>query len=143
MMIVQDEEIVADEDRRSTKENIDEPFVGQCFISEKDAFIFYQNYARMKGFLVRKGRSDNKKGERKRRDIFCHHEGKPKPKMIDYSKQQRNRGSARCDCKAHMRIKLRRVNQISPEQQWQVTKFVKEHNHALLSTHKVQSLPFN
>ena len=73
MMIVQDEEIVADEDSLSTEESIDETFVGQCFISEEDAFVFYQNYARMKGFSIRKGRSDNKKGERKRRDIFCHH----------------------------------------------------------------------
>ncbi|GKC62989.1 protein FAR1-related sequence 11, partial [Tanacetum coccineum] len=135
MMIVEDEEIIVDEDSCSEKENKCEPFVGQCFLTEEDAFVFYKNYARMKGFSIRKGRSDNKRGERKRRDIFCHYEGKPKPKVIDYSKQQRNRGSVRRDCKAHMRIKLRKVNQISLEQ-WQVTKFVKEHNHALLSTHK-------
>ncbi|GKE82340.1 hypothetical protein Tco_1552340 [Tanacetum coccineum] len=62
MMTVENEEIIVDEDSCSEKENKCEPFVGQCFVTEEDAFIFYKNYARTKGFSIRKGRSENKKG---------------------------------------------------------------------------------
>ncbi|XP_071708901.1 protein FAR1-RELATED SEQUENCE 11-like [Rutidosis leptorrhynchoides] len=72
--------------------DLDEPLVGQCFLSEEEAFAFYQNYAKRNGFAIRKGRFVNKNGEKSRRDFFCHREGKPKVKMVDYSKQQRNRG---------------------------------------------------
>ena len=47
------EENIVDEDI-DEKENIDEPFVGQCFLSEEEAFVFYVKYARKKGFSVRK-----------------------------------------------------------------------------------------
>ena len=83
---------------------------------------------------------ENKNDVKKRRDFFCHREGKPGTKVVDYSKQQRNRGSTRCECKAYMRIKLKRINEIFPEE-WQVTKFVAEHNHVLLSTQEVRFLP--
>ena len=36
-------------------ENEFEPFVGQCFLSEEEAFIFYKNYANQYGFIIRKG----------------------------------------------------------------------------------------
>ncbi|GKA39611.1 hypothetical protein Tco_0732162 [Tanacetum coccineum] len=45
------EEDIVDEDI-DEKENIDEPFVGQCFLSEEEAFVFYVKYAIMKGFSV-------------------------------------------------------------------------------------------
>lgn len=32
------------------------PFVGQIFLSEEEAFIFYKRYAYLYGFLIRKGR---------------------------------------------------------------------------------------
>ncbi|XP_071728846.1 protein FAR1-RELATED SEQUENCE 11-like [Rutidosis leptorrhynchoides] len=60
--------------------------------------------------------------------------------MVDHSKQQRNRGSTRCECNAYMRIKLRRINEIFPKE-WQVTSFNIEHNHDLLSTEEVRFLP--
>nr|GFB87063.1 protein FAR1-related sequence 11 [Tanacetum cinerariifolium] len=104
------------------KDNIDEPFVSQCFLSEEEAFVFYVKYARMKRFSVRKGRFENKNGVKKRRDFFCHRQGKAETKVVNYSKLQRNRGSSRCECKAYMRIKLKRINEIFPEE-WQVTKF--------------------
>nr|GEW44659.1 protein FAR1-related sequence 11 [Tanacetum cinerariifolium] len=129
------EDNIVDEDI-DEKENIDEPFVGQCFLSEEEAFVFYVNYARMKGFSVRKGRFKNKNGMKKRCDFFCYRQGKAETKVVDYSKQQRNQGSSRCECKAYMRIKLKRINEIFPEE-WQVTKFVTDHNHVLLSTQKV------
>ena len=33
-------------------ENEFEPFVGQCFLSEEEAFIFYKNYANRYGFTI-------------------------------------------------------------------------------------------
>ena len=38
-----------------------EPFVGQCFPSEKEAFIFYKNYANQYGFTIRKSCTEKKK----------------------------------------------------------------------------------
>nr|KAJ0201571.1 hypothetical protein LSAT_V11C600301820 [Lactuca sativa] len=136
------EETATEEHSQNNKTIFDEPFVGQYFLSEEEALIFYQNYARKKGFSVRKGRFMNKKtGERKRRDFFCHHEGKSEFKK-DYTKKKktRNRGYTRCECKAHMRITLIRINEIFPEE-WQVTKFVAAHNHVLLNAQEVRFLP--
>ena len=45
-------------------ENEFESFVGQCFLSEEEAFIFYKNYANQDGFTIRKGRSEKKKMEK-------------------------------------------------------------------------------
>ncbi|PWA79294.1 helicase [Artemisia annua] len=112
-IIGQEEEIVVYEDSHSTKKALgtNEPFVGQCFLSEEEALVFYKNYATIKGFSVRKGRFDNDKGERIRRDFLCHREGSSETKVIDSSKQQRNSRSKRCECDAHMRIKLRKINE--------------------------------
>ena len=40
-----------------------EPFVGQCFLSEEEAFVFYKNYANQIGFTIRKGRRRKKMGK--------------------------------------------------------------------------------
>ena len=45
-------------------ENEFEPFVGQCFSSEEETFIFYKNYANRYGFTIRKGRIEKKKKEK-------------------------------------------------------------------------------
>ncbi|KAL4569221.1 hypothetical protein LXL04_024856 [Taraxacum kok-saghyz] len=84
----------------------------------KKLLFFYQSYARKNGFSVRKGRFVNKKtGERKRRDFFVTVKENQSPKRI--SQKKRNRGYTKCECKAHMRITLRRINEIFPEE-WQV-----------------------
>ena len=57
-------------------ENEFEPFVGQCFLSEKEAFMFYKNYANRYGFTIRKCRFITKNGENVRYDFFCHREGR-------------------------------------------------------------------
>ncbi|PWA55515.1 Protein FAR1-RELATED SEQUENCE 11 [Artemisia annua] len=122
-------------------EIVDTPFIGQCFLSEEEAFAFYQKFAKHNGFSIRKGRFTNDKdGEMNRRDFFCHRQGKPDPKKVDHSKEQRNRGSSRCGCKAHMRIALRKTNEIFPEE-WHVATFSLEHNHELLSAKEVRFLP--
>ncbi|KAG5530132.1 hypothetical protein RHGRI_030489 [Rhododendron griersonianum] len=116
----------------SLVENDFQPFPGQCFLSEEEAFIFYK----------KKGRFITKNGEVKRRDFFCHREGKTPLKIVDPSKEQRNRLSLKCGCQAHMRIKLRKSSDIFP-QEWHVTTFVVDHNHELLSPSETRFLPSN
>ncbi|KAH9608447.1 hypothetical protein KSS87_019322 [Heliosperma pusillum] len=90
-------EVVKSNDFRN--ENINrnsfEPFVGQCFLSEEEAFRFYENFARGSGFSIRRGRFETKDGIMFRRDFFCHREGFPRKKMVEPSKEQRNRSSMR------------------------------------------------
>ncbi|KAL4353208.1 hypothetical protein GQ457_06G016000 [Hibiscus cannabinus] len=89
-------------------EQDDEPFIGQTFESEDETFVFYNNYAKQHGFVVRKDRSDTRNGRTIRRDILCHRAGKQRLKVADHSKPQRNKKSSKCDCKAYMRITLKR-----------------------------------
>lgn len=90
-----------------------EPFVGQTFLSEDEAWIFYQKYAHLHGFSIRKDQTEKRDGHQIiRRDFFCHR-GRTQPlKEIDPNKEQRNSLSSKCNCKAHLRIKLRRCNEI-------------------------------
>ncbi|KAF7124416.1 hypothetical protein RHSIM_Rhsim12G0119700 [Rhododendron simsii] len=119
-----------------------DPFIGQCFLSEEEAFIFYKKYACANGFSIRKDRTDKKNGEVQRRDFCCQCEGKAPLKLCDPSKEQRKRKSVRCGCKARMRITLRKSFDIFP-QEWQVSEFVKDHNHELLTPLEVRFLPAN
>jgi hypothetical protein len=50
-----------DEQETITIKNCFEPFIGQCFLSEEEAFGFYENYAKRSGFSIRKGRFLKKK----------------------------------------------------------------------------------
>ena len=97
-------------------ENEFEPFVGQCFLSEEEAFIFYKNYANRNGFTIRKGRSEKKNGEIGRHNFFRHREGRQSLKMVNPSKEQRNRTSLKCGCKARLTIVLRKSIDIFPKE---------------------------
>nr|XP_043614572.1 protein FAR1-RELATED SEQUENCE 11-like [Erigeron canadensis] len=70
-----------------------EPFIGQTFSTFQEAFVFYENCAKQYGFTVRKDRSHKRNDTTVRRDICCHREGKKRLKLVDISKNQRNRGS--------------------------------------------------
>ena len=61
---------------------------------------------------------------------------------MDPSKEQRNRKSLKCGCKTHLTIVLRKSIDIFPKE-WQVTIFVVDHNHELLSLSSVRFLPAN
>ena len=113
-------------------ENEFESFVGQCFLSEEEAFIFYRNYANRYGFTIWKGCIEEKKGEIARCDFFCYRQGKQPLKIVDPSKEQWNKKSLKCGCKAHLSIILRKSFDIFPWE-WHVTKFVIDHNHDLFS----------
>ncbi|KAL6569584.1 hypothetical protein OROMI_014098 [Orobanche minor] len=114
-----------------------EPFVGQCFLSEEETYVFYQNYTKKQGFSIRKARFDkNKEGNIKRRDFVCHRAGLQPSKILDPFKNQRNTGSNRCGCKAHMRVTLKKIFDIFPEE-WHVSELSVKHNHELLSQEEV------
>ncbi|GMI66526.1 FAR1-related sequence 11 [Hibiscus trionum] len=120
----------------------DEPFIGQTFESEDETFTFYNNYAKRHGFVDRKDRSDTRKGRTIRRNILCHRAGKQRLKVADHFKPQRNTKSLKCDCKAHMRITLKKSFDIFLEE-WHVTKFVNLHNHSMISLEAMRFLPTN
>ena len=89
-----------------------ESFVGQTFLTEEEAWIFYHNYAHGNGFSITKDRTQKKEGKIVRRDFFCHR-GRNQPlKEIDLTKEQRNIVSLKCNSNAHIRIKCRRCNEI-------------------------------
>ena len=119
-----------------------EPFVGQCFLSEEEAFIFYKNYANQNGFTIRKGCSKKKNGEIGRRNFFCYRESRQPLKMVDPSKEQQNRKSLKCGCKARLTLVLRKPIDIFLKE-WHVTIFVVDHDHKLLSPSSVRFLPTN
>ena len=75
-------------------------------------------------------------------DFFCHWQGKQPLKIVDPSKEQRNRKSLKCECKAHLSIILWKLFDIFP-QEWHVTKFVVDHNHDLFSPSEVRFLLAN
>lgn len=133
-------EEVMEEEQQSEDINF-EPFVGQGFLSEEEAYLFYHKYAKQRGFSIRKARFDkNKDGKVKRRDFVCHREGVQPPKFVNPLMKQRHKVSTRCECKAHMRITLKKHFDIFPEQ-WHVTEFRGEHNHDLLTQEEVCFLP--
>ncbi|XVF54423.1 hypothetical protein PTKIN_Ptkin05aG0179100 [Pterospermum kingtungense] len=137
--------ISMEENERDNENSVElefEPFVGQCFLSEEEAFAFYQNYAKRNGFSIRRSRTDKKHGELRKRDFVCRRSGRPPLKVVNVFKKQRNRKSAKCECRAHLRISLRRSFDDIPLE-WQVTQFVSSHNHPLLSSSQVGSLPNN
>ena len=48
--------VIEEYEDMSSIENEFEPFVGQCFLCEEEAFIFYKNYGNWNGFTIQKGR---------------------------------------------------------------------------------------
>lgn len=107
-----------------------EPHVGMEFDSEDDARRFYNDYARRVGFVVRvmQRRRSEIDGRTLARRLGCNKQGfSPNTKgMIGPDKKPRP--SAREGCKATILFKLEKSGK------WVVTRFVKEHNHALVVT---------
>jgi len=58
---IDETEVIEEYENINSIENGFEPFVGQCFLSEEEAFNFYKNYANRCGFTIRKGRFEKKK----------------------------------------------------------------------------------
>lgn len=104
---------------------IDEPYLGQEFVSEAEAHAFYNAYATRVGFVIRVS-----KLSRSRRDgsvigraLVCNKEGFRMPDKRE--KIVRQRAETRVGCRAM--IMVRKLN----SGLWSITKFVKEHTHDL------------
>ncbi|CAJ2661013.1 protein FAR1-RELATED SEQUENCE 3-like [Trifolium pratense] len=104
---------------------IEEPYLGQEFVSEAEAHAFYNAYATRVGFVIRVS-----KLSRSRRDgsvigraLVCNKEGFRMPDKRE--KIVRQRAETRVGCRAM--IMVRKLN----SGLWSITKFVKEHTHPL------------
>ncbi|XP_018829021.1 protein FAR1-RELATED SEQUENCE 12-like isoform X2 [Juglans regia] len=103
-----------------------EPYVGQEFESEEGAHAFYSAYGMRVGFVTRINYLSRSKldGSIIGRTLVCNKEGYRKPYRID-KKNSKPRIATRVGCKAMLSVR-----KLSTEK-WVVTKFVKEHTHAL------------
>ncbi|WVZ77422.1 hypothetical protein U9M48_025287 [Paspalum notatum var. saurae] len=102
------------------------PKVGMIFDTEKEAYDFYNNYARCVGFSIRrsftKTRAD---GTIYCKYLVCSNEGLTAAK---------HRTSTRSDCKARLQF------YISREGKWTVKKVELDHNHFLVSPDRAHTL---
>lgn len=116
---------------------IQEPYEGMEFESEEAARVFYNEYAMSVGFGCRisRNRRSRKDGETIARNFVCCKEGfRLKKGKDNEGRIQRNRTVTREGCKAMITVKKTNLGK------WIVSKFIKEHNHALLSPNEVCSL---
>ncbi|XP_057444179.1 protein FAR1-RELATED SEQUENCE 5-like [Lotus japonicus] len=108
------------------------------FPNRQVAYEFYNLYARVKGFSVRKSKVfKTKKGQIVWQDFLCHKEGFREEKNIMRENRQREtKVETRCGCCAKMRICL-----VGESGRWHVASFVDCHNHAMLEGKQSSMLP--
>lgn len=106
------------------------PILGMIFSTDEDAFNFYNNYARSKGFGIRLRYShkSNKTNKIYRRRYVCSKEGfkNLKDKRFDEGVAKRRR-ETRTGCLAMLQVKL-------SNEEWKVEKFSNIHNHPMIVT---------
>jgi hypothetical protein len=113
-----------------------EPFEGMEFASIEDVKNYYVSYAKNKGFSFRMGRVTKSRTNGKviGQEILCSKEGFRSKKNL-----KKENGSfivhdqTRVGCKAMLYIKKK-------EDQWVISKFIKDHNHELFSPRSSQFL---
>ncbi|XP_065617349.1 protein FAR1-RELATED SEQUENCE 5 isoform X3 [Quercus suber] len=106
----------------------DEPYVGREFESEEAAHAFYSAYSMRVGFITRINYLSRSKldGSVIGRTIVCNKEGYRKAYRCDINKKNiKPRTPTRVGCKAMLSVRKLSTGK------WVVTKFVKEHTHAL------------
>lgn len=111
-----------------------EPYEGMEFDSEDAARIFYNEYARQAGFgsRISKNLRSRKDGKTIARKFVCSKEGfRAKKHMNNANRVKRPRAITREGCEAMMMVRKTELGK------WVVSKFVKEHNHPLLSPSEV------
>ncbi|KAK9195111.1 hypothetical protein WN943_003229 [Citrus x changshan-huyou] len=109
----------------------DEPYVGQEFESVAAAHAFYNAYGMRLGFITRINyRTRSKRdGSIISQSLVCNKEGYRKPPSSRHEvKSIRLRPPTRVGCKAMISVRKMSFGK------WVVTKFVKEHTHALSTT---------
>ncbi|KAI9177278.1 hypothetical protein LWI28_013172 [Acer negundo] len=107
-----------------------EPYVGMEFDSEEDARKFYIGYARRVGFVVRimQRRRSGIDGRTLARRLGCNKQGFSPNHKGSFGPDKKPRPSAREGCKATILVKMEKSGK------WVVTRFEKDHNHALVIT---------
>ena len=102
--------------------------MAMTFRSQGDAYIFYNNHAREHGFSIRKQKvKRGASGMIRYRRFLCSRAGRRQSKFITMEgRKRRLRPETRCDCGAHMVVKLDRERGV-----WFVASFVDDHNHAM------------
>ncbi|XP_061364862.1 protein FAR1-RELATED SEQUENCE 5-like [Gastrolobium bilobum] len=114
------------------------PVVGRVFETAEEAYDFYNDYAKVKGFGICKHYSNRSRRTQQPclRNYVCSKQGVKNlnDKRIDVSNVKRRRDT-RTNCLAMFQIKL--VNGL-----WKVEKFNNSHNHPLINTpSKVNKFP--
>ncbi|KAI4324313.1 hypothetical protein L6164_023864 [Bauhinia variegata] len=112
----------------SEEHSIQEPYEGMEFESEDAAKIFYDEYARRVGFVMRvmSCRRSERDGRILARRIGCNKEGHCVSIRGKFGTVRQPRPSTREGCKAMIHIKFDKSGK------WVITKFVKDHNHPLV-----------
>ncbi|KAK1607952.1 hypothetical protein QYE76_031625 [Lolium multiflorum] len=96
------------------------PSIGQEFRTFKDAYVFYNTYAKHTGFGIRKGQHN-----KSRRYLRCVREGAHR-KSVNEEDRQRDKMTKRTGCKAFMRLKEKSDGTCI------VKDITLQHNHTLL-----------
>ncbi|XP_021629113.1 protein FAR1-RELATED SEQUENCE 5 isoform X3 [Manihot esculenta] len=109
-------------------DSIVEPQEGMEFESEDAAKIFYDEYARQIGFVMRvmSCRRSERDGRILARRLGCNKEGYCVSIRGKFGNVRKPRPSTREGCKAMIHVKFDKSGK------WVITKFVKEHNHPLV-----------
>ena len=116
-------------DEKQLDELTDKEVFQMTFDSHEDGEIFYNAYAKVKGFSVRK---DNiyrdKSGIVKSRNWVCAREGQRQTKYLEREDRKREPPAlTRIGCEAEFRIKLDRASN-----KYVVANFISLHNHAMI-----------
>ncbi|QHO39572.1 Protein FAR1-RELATED SEQUENCE [Arachis hypogaea] len=112
-------------------------FLGKEFATEDDAYAIYKEFAKLRGFGVRKGDVARVNGVLIRRDFFCHRQGTRHPKHYDRPERVREeRLESRTDCKAKLKIYYDMQRSV-----WRVRSIMDEHNHELAPAVFARLLP--
>ncbi|GLT31607.1 hypothetical protein SLA2020_063360 [Shorea laevis] len=108
--------------------SIIEPYEGMEFESEDAAKIFYDEYARRVGFVMRvmSCRRSERDGRILARRLGCNKEGHCVSIRGKFGPIRKPRPSTREGCKAMIHIKFDKSGK------WVITRFVKDHNHPLV-----------
>lgn len=110
------------------EDSFTEPYEGMEFDSEDAAKIFYDEYARRLGFVMRvmSCRRSERDGRILARRLGCNKEGHCVSIRGKFGPIRKPRPSTREGCKAMIHIKFDKSGK------WVITRFVKEHNHPLV-----------
>ncbi|KAJ1688548.1 hypothetical protein LUZ63_019938 [Rhynchospora breviuscula] len=123
------------EEENNEEESI-EIYVGKEFKSPEEAYNFYNLFALIRGFSIRKNhKGSSRKGVSGAQFVCSKHglsdrqknEGKPVGSSSKPKTPEKKRSFTRTNCKAYMRVKL------VDGGIWRVSRFNDEHNHLMLS----------